>query len=83
MKENKSENDLKWTGERYLPWMDIGEIHYEHLHRYYLANSFVNGKTILDLGCGEGYGCFLFSKTAKNVVGVDIDIDTINHAKKK
>jgi hypothetical protein len=21
---------LDWTGERYVPWMEEGEIHYEH-----------------------------------------------------
>jgi len=78
----KAEKDLQWTGERYLPWMEIGEIHYEHLHRYNFASQFVHSKTVLDLACGEGYGSALLSESASKVVGVDIDKKTILHAKK-
>jgi arylsulfatase A-like enzyme/glycosyltransferase involved in cell wall biosynthesis/ubiquinone/menaquinone biosynthesis C-methylase UbiE len=77
-------NNLYWTGERYLPYIDPAitgtEIHYEHLHRYAFASQFVQGKTILDLACGEGYGSFILSKTARNVIGIDIDFRTIQHA---
>ena len=75
---------LEWTGERYLPFVDPkicgAEIHYEHLHRYYFALHFVKDKKVLDLACGEGYGCYTLSKSAKHVVEVDIDELTIKHA---
>ena len=71
---------LKWTGERYIPEMEPGIIHYEHLHRYKFAAEFVKDKIVLDLACGEGYGSFLMADTAKKVVGVDIDKETIEHA---
>jgi len=75
---------LEWTGERYLPFVDTkilgAEIHYEHLHRYYFASKFVEGKRVLDLACGEGYGSYILSKSAEHVVGVDIDELTIKHA---
>ena len=80
-----SNNDLElnWTGERYLPWMEIGEIHYEHLHRYNFAKNFVKNKVVLDLGCGEGYGCLILSENATKVIGIDISQPSIQHAKKK
>lgn len=74
---------LEWSGERFLPWVyaDGARLHYEHLHRYALAADFSKNKQVLDLACGEGYGAFLMSLSAGHVVGVDIDEQTINHAK--
>jgi SAM-dependent methyltransferase/glycosyltransferase involved in cell wall biosynthesis len=74
---------LEWTGERYLPWLDEPTIGYEHLHRYAYATAFVDGKRVLDLACGEGYGSHLLSRTANHVVGVDIDPDAVRHASNK
>src|SRR5881296_887878 len=74
---------LEWTGERYVPWMEGAEIGYEHLHRYAFATQFVTNKRVLDLASGEGYGSNLLAKTAKQVVGIDIDEQTVRHAKNK
>jgi len=80
-------NDLEWTGERYLPFMDPMvsgvEIHYEHLHRYAFAAQFVKGKKVLDLASGEGYGSNMLSKEAESVIGIDIDEKTVKHANSK
>ncbi len=75
--------ELLWTGERFIPWMELGEIHYEHLHRYAFAAQFVKGRRVLDLACGEGYGSKILSSNAAHVVGIDIDKATIEHARKK
>jgi 2-polyprenyl-3-methyl-5-hydroxy-6-metoxy-1,4-benzoquinol methylase len=74
---------LEWTGERYLPWMQLGHIHYEHLHRYAYVAQLVKGKWVLDLACGEGYGSYILAKQAEYVVGVDIDEQTMHHARSK
>src|SRR2546428_4201344 len=74
---------LEWTGERYVPWMEGAEIGYEHLHRYAFATQFVRNKRVLDLASGEGYGSHLLAKTAKQVDGIDIDEQTVRHAKNK
>lgn len=75
---------LEWTGERYIPTAkpeEVGaEIHYERLHRYFFAAQFVKDKTVLDAGCGEGYGSYILSKYARKVVGIDIDEKSIKHA---
>ena len=75
---------LEWTSERYLPFVDPkicgAEIHYEHLHRSYFALYFVKDKKVIDLACGEGYGCYTLSKSAGNIIGLDIDELTIKHA---
>ena len=74
---------LKWTGERYLPWLEEAAIGYEHLHRYAYATQFVQKKKVLDLACGEGYGSYVLAKTAELVVGIDIDEKAIRHAQNK
>jgi len=74
---------IEWTGERYVPWMEGAEIGYEHLHRYAFATQFVRNKRVLDLASGEGYGSNLLAKTAKQVVGIDIDEQAVRHAKNK
>ena len=61
-----------FTGERYLPGV-IGEIAYEHCHRYAFARRFVAGRRVLDAACGEGYGAALLAGVAHHVIGVDID----------
>lgn len=70
---------MEFTGERFVPELD-GEIKYEHLHRYALALDFVEGRTVLDIASGEGYGSALLAKRAASVIGVDIDVESINHA---
>ena len=74
---------IEWTGERFIPWMQGAQIHYEHIHRYAFASQFVEGKKVLDLACGEGYGSYALSKNAKYVVGVDIDVNAVQHARNK
>jgi len=80
IKASKDNIMLEWTGERFLPWIDGAQIHYEHLHRYAFAAQFVNSKKVLDLACGEGYGTYLLAEKAEYVLGVDIDEQTIRHA---
>ena len=76
-----SEQELSFTGERFLPSC-VREIWYEHYHRYTMALSWVEGLDVLDAACGEGYGSYLMSSKAKSVTGVDIASDAIAHAKK-
>ena len=59
-----------------------GEIWYEHWHRYALARQLSHHCTVLDVACGEGYGAAMVAETAHKVVGVDLSIDVIHHAKK-
>ena len=74
---------LEWTGERFLPWIEGAQIHYEHLHRYAFAAQFVKGKKVLDLACGEGYGSYIMAQEADSVIGVEIDERAINHAQSR
>lgn len=69
----------KWTGERLETYI-YGDTTVEHLHRYSFASIFVKDKVVLDIASGEGYGSSLLSKTASQVIGVDIDKDAVANA---
>ena len=56
---------IEWTGERCVPWSDEVQGIYEHLHRYHFAASLAEGKHVLDLASGEGYGSALLARTEK------------------
>src|SRR4051812_40106490 len=71
---------MEFTGERYLPELDMPEISYEHWHRYLYASQFVAGKTVLDVASGEGFGSDLLAQTASSVVGVHIDQVSVTYA---
>lgn len=75
--------EIEWTGERFLPWIEGAQIHYEHIHRYALAVHFVKGKKVLDLACGEGYGTYMLARQAEYVAGVEIDEPTVQHARSR
>lgn len=72
----------KSTGER-LEFYDFSDVTVEHLHRYAIANDFVSDKVVLDIASGEGYGSYILSNNALEVIGVDIDVDTVKNAGEK
>jgi GT2 family glycosyltransferase/2-polyprenyl-3-methyl-5-hydroxy-6-metoxy-1,4-benzoquinol methylase/glycosyltransferase involved in cell wall biosynthesis len=71
---------IEWTGERCVPWTDDLQVIYEHYHRYALAACYTTGARVLDLACGEGFGPALLGAGAREVVGVDSDPQTVEHA---
>ena len=78
----KNMNNLPNTGERLLT-ESFDRYTVEHLHRYAIAMSLCENLEVLDIASGEGYGSNLLSSVAKNVHGVDISVDAIEHAKAK
>ncbi len=61
--------------------IDIRKGVYELRDSMFLAS--VEGKEILELGCGYGYNAFFFSTKAKAVTGVDINRRAITEASKR
>jgi 2-polyprenyl-3-methyl-5-hydroxy-6-metoxy-1,4-benzoquinol methylase len=74
--------ELAWTGERLVTTCDRPLV-FEHVHRYAIACALAEGKRVLDIACGEGYGANLLGRIATKVVGVDLDPTTIEHARRK
>lgn len=73
---------MKFTGERYFPEVQ-GALQLEHIHRYLIACTLAQGKTVLDIASGEGYGSAMLSNTAQKVIGVDISKEAVKYASQK
>jgi SAM-dependent methyltransferase len=74
--------DLILTGERTLPGMAEENYWFQrHLVAYQHLLPLVDGKTVLDLGCGEGYGVDLLATRALEAVGVDLAPEAVFHAR--
>jgi SAM-dependent methyltransferase len=59
--------------ERFVPESMRGElVEAEHVVRYWWAAGLAAGRTVLDAGCGMGYGCRILADAgARRVVGID------------
>lgn len=70
--------------ERILPTAD-GEISFvfsRHKFAYLHVQQFVENKTVIDIGCGTGYGCKILAEKAKLVYGIDHNAEAIAYCHK-
>ena len=70
----------EFTGERVIPGQVNDDLWGEHVARYALAARFAQGRRVLDLGCGTGYGTADLAHTASSAVGVDLAQEAIAYA---
>ena len=77
----KHNDNLEFTGERFVPGR-VGEVEFEHIHRYLFASRYVENKDVLDIASGEGFGSYILSQAAKSVQGVDISSEAVDNANK-
>lgn len=72
---------MEFTGERVIPNKVPEDLYNEHISRYRFASRFIkSGYSIIDVGCGTGYGTYELSTKAKKIVGVDISPEAIDYA---
>ena len=71
------------TGERILLEKETPLMIARHFCAYKFAKDFVKDKSVLDIGCGEGYGSDYLATYAENVQGIDYNNEIINYAKDK
>jgi SAM-dependent methyltransferase len=79
--DDSSRQSLPLTGERTVP--GIPEENYwfrRHEAAYEFALPLVAGRSVLEIGSGEGYGTDLLATAAAHVVGIDYDELTAVHA---
>ncbi len=71
--------------ERFVPETMAGQlVAAEHLARYHFAAACVEGRDVLDAGCGVGYGsAILAAAGATRVVGVDIALEAVEAARER
>ncbi len=74
---------MEFTGERHIPGAGGAELEYEHVHRYLFALPMVPGRRVLDVACGEGYGCDILARSASEVIGMDASEAVVEHARDK
>ncbi|MBZ5672945.1 MAG: methyltransferase domain-containing protein [Acidobacteriia bacterium] len=70
----------EFTGERVIPGQVNDDLWAEHMARYALATRFAQGRRVLDLGCGTGYGTADLAQVASSAVGVDLAPEAIAYA---
>jgi len=71
------------TGERMIPAGkdEVSVVFARHRFAYEYALEFASGKTVIDIGCGTGYGCSLLARKAKRVVGLDYDAGALEYCR--
>jgi 2-polyprenyl-3-methyl-5-hydroxy-6-metoxy-1,4-benzoquinol methylase len=69
--------------EHYVRSRDSYLIYLMHVATYRFAAPYLIGKTVLDLGCGTGYGSALLAGDCASVTGVDISAEAIGYARAK
>jgi SAM-dependent methyltransferase len=72
------------TGERILPTQEdeVSIVFSRHKFTYEYIKQYTKNRTVIDIGCGMGYGSRILSENAKEVIGIDINNEAINYCKK-
>jgi ubiquinone/menaquinone biosynthesis C-methylase UbiE len=88
MQELESLNKGKWIpgqgGERMTVGIDYGWQMRDHMARYHFAVPYCQGKRVLDVATGTGYGAdILRSRGALDVTAVDRDEDALGYAERR
>ena len=80
---NQPEIQLTDTGERMIPTRpgEVSVVFSRHQFAYQYAHQFATGKEVLDVGCGTGYGCKIFSERATYVLGIDHSAEAIQYCR--
>lgn len=80
---NQNQISIIDSGERIIPVAE-GEISFvfsRHRFAYEYIRQFVANKTVIDVGCGTGYGCKILAHTAQIVYGIDYSVEAIEYCK--
>lgn len=70
------------SGEHFSPLKTILPEIELNLDRYLFAMPFIQGKTVLDIGCGCGLGTFFYSMLATKVYALDYSMEALDYARK-
>lgn len=69
-----------YSGERILPEKMFNVTYQQSLVAYEFAARYAEGKTVLDVASGEGYGTSVLGKVATKAVGLDYNAQTVSLA---
>ena len=65
------------THERFIPTMSGPYEIRVNIERYLKVMPHIEGKTVLELGCGTGLGTYLYSLVAKKIYALDYDAEAV------
>lgn len=71
-----------YTGERILPTKIFNVTYQQSLVAYEFAAKYAQGKSVLDVASGEGYGTYVLGKTASRALGLDLHVGAVQDAQK-
>ena len=71
----------EFTGERVVPGQVNEDLWAEHLSRYAFAARCAAGASVLDIGCGAGYGTAELAQSARWAAGIDIAPDAVAYGR--
>lgn len=54
---------------------------WDHVARYWWVSGYGNGKRVLDVACGRGYGSYILAHVARDVVGIDLNRGSLEFAR--
>lgn len=75
-------DSLPLTGERTVPGIPHENYWFQrHVVAYRFALARCAGLSVMDAGCGEGYGAAMLSERASRVTGVELVPDVVAHAR--
>jgi SAM-dependent methyltransferase len=80
--QDKNFEYKSWTDDSVFPSVDA-PFFLDHVSRYYHACGFLDGNdSVLDVACGKGYGSAVLARNAGSVLGVDLNEDSLELARK-
>lgn len=68
---------------RLIPEETNLKFYVEHLKPYEFLRKNVKGKSVLEIGCGDGYGAVYLAEIAASIIGIDYEEDTVLKAQNK
>lgn len=76
--------EMRFTGERVIPELpELRVTFLQSLAAYEFAEQHIDGKRVLDCGCGEGYGTALLAERAALAIGLDREPEVVAYASGK
>jgi 2-polyprenyl-3-methyl-5-hydroxy-6-metoxy-1,4-benzoquinol methylase len=69
------------TGERMIPTSEgeVSLVFSRHRYTYEYVSRYVEGKNVIDIGCGTGYGSKILSGKAGHVLAIDRDPEALRY----
>lgn len=72
---------MEFTGEQVVPGVSKQRLIDEDIGRYAFAQTYAEGKRVLDIASGTGLGTAMLAERAAEVTGVDISAESVAYAK--